>query len=251
MIDLKDVTLVSLDNCGDYVSKNNIRIATLSRIVPWLLKHIEFGDLLFINPFNKNSHLIDGELTGIDWYNHYVFKKIPYMIKTKYYLVIQYDGFPMNFDKWDNSFLDYGYIGGGDTLQNGGFSLRKTEDMIRIVEANDTILVGNEDHYISHFLTNEPFNSSFKIKSANELTANIFSHVSPISDISESFGWHRSPFTYEQYIHDIFKDTELFREDEIRLLKMYLISKSLDTHLFRDDFIQFFNIEYDDTFFKY
>ena len=250
MIDLKDVTLVSIDDCSDYVSKNNIRIATISRIVPKLLDNIEFGDLLFVNPFNKNCKYIDAEFSGINWYNDFVFKKIPYMIKTKYYLVIQYDGFPINFNKWTNDFLDYGYVGGGDTLQNGGFSLRDKEDMIRILNSTDTINVGNEDHYISHFLTNEPFQSSFKIKSADKYIANKFSHVSPITDVTESFGWHRSPFTYEQYIYDIFRDTELFFEDEIRLLKMYLISKSIDSSVFNTNFMEFFNLNYDDSFFS-
>lgn len=251
MINLKDVTLVSLDNCGDYISKNNIRIATISRIVPWITKHIEFGDFLFINPFNKNSHLINSELTGIDWYNDFVFKKIPYMIKTKYYLVIQYDGFPINFDKWTNDFLEYGYVGGGDTLQNGGFSLRNKEDMIRILNSNDKITVGNEDHYISHFLTNEPFQSSFKIKSADRYIANNFSYVSPITNFNESFGWHRSPEINEKNIYDVFQSIKLFDEDEIRLIKMYLLSKSVNTSLFNKNFMKFFNISYNDEFFNY
>ena len=251
MINLKDVTLVSLDNCGDYISKDNIRIASISRIIPWIISNVKFGDTLFINPFNKNSHLIDNEFKGINWYNNFVFKKIPYLIKTKYYLVIQYDGFPLNFNNWNDSFLEYDYIGGGDTLQNGGFSLRNTEQMIRIIESPDEIKVGNEDHHISHYLTNETYNTSFKLKSADKETANKFSYFLPITNINESFGWHRGPYVSERDIFDIFSSTKLFNHQECNLLAMYLMSKFVSSWLFNENYMEYFKMEYNNEFFNF
>lgn len=251
MMDLKDVTLVTIDTCGDYKSKNNIRMATISRIIPHLLNHIEFGNTLFINPFNSNSTMI-GETFGdeFSWYNNFVLRKLPYLIKTKFYMIIQWDGFPINFDNWDTSFLNYEYIGGGHTLQNGGFSLRNTEAMIRILESTDHIDAGNEDHYISHFLNNDKYETSFKIKSGDEFLANRFSYFFPITDVHQSFGWHRNDFMSEGDIHGIFKRSSLFNDDEVNLLKMYSMTKSIDNKLFKNDYMQFFNMNYNEEFFS-
>jgi len=59
MLKLDNVTLVMIDSLDDYCDKSNIRIATLSKILPKVLENVQFGNILSINPFNKNKHLID------------------------------------------------------------------------------------------------------------------------------------------------------------------------------------------------
>ena len=62
MLKLDNVTLVMIDTLDDYCDKSNIRIATMSRVLPKILEEVEFGDIISINPFNKNSNLFnDGE----------------------------------------------------------------------------------------------------------------------------------------------------------------------------------------------
>ena len=55
MINLESVTLVSIDSAKDYLSKSNIRLAAISKLIPEICKNINFGDILIINPFNKNQ----------------------------------------------------------------------------------------------------------------------------------------------------------------------------------------------------
>ena len=59
MLNLPNVTLVSIDSAYDHPSKSNIRLAIVSRVVEWLKNEMNFGDYLFINPFGKNKDLID------------------------------------------------------------------------------------------------------------------------------------------------------------------------------------------------
>jgi hypothetical protein len=75
-------------------------------------------------------------------------------IHTKYVLICQYDGFIVNTRSWDDSFLDYDYLGapcwwsaaGNKPLVgNGGFSLRSRK-LLQIVSDNAN-LFADEAHY--------------------------------------------------------------------------------------------------------
>ena len=113
MLDLSNVTLVSIDSAADHLSKNNIRLAAMSRVFPKIIENINFGDILLINPFNKNAHLIDekfdtlwgydfdSNIRNIMWYSNFIIKKLPHLIKTDYYLIVQWDGFPLFFNKFN------------------------------------------------------------------------------------------------------------------------------------------------------
>ena len=143
MLDLSNVTLVTIDSAADHLSKNNIRLAAISRIVPKLLDKIKFGDLLIINPFGKNKDLLNEKFDtlwsydfekprDINWYSNFAVKKLPTLIKTEWYLIIQWDGFPdlKHCEKtWDNRFFEFPFLGGGHSVYNGGFSLRNTKIM--------------------------------------------------------------------------------------------------------------------------
>jgi len=178
MLNLDNVTLVLVDSLDDYCNKSNIRIATISRILPKILENVSFGKMLIVNPFNKNSNLIDkkieqkiwnrnsNEIEHINWYCEFVVSKLPYLIETDYYLIMQWDGFIVNPNHWTYEFFKFDYIGGGHSLLNGGFSLRKTETMKKIVEiGNPQSLshygISSEDHLYSCYFDFEKHPNEF------------------------------------------------------------------------------------------
>lgn len=73
-------------------------------------------------------------------YSEFIIKELPKHIYTPYALIVQWDGFIVNPDKWTNEFLEYDYLGApwsmNHTGGNGGFSLRSK----RLLDAaNETI----------------------------------------------------------------------------------------------------------------
>jgi hypothetical protein len=260
MLELNDVTLVSIDSVADHYSKNNIRLASLSRIVPNIIDNIKFGDILFINPFNKNSNLIKeefDELWKLDkekahpimWYSNFVIRKLPFLIKTKYYLIIQWDGFPQNFNRWMNAFTYYPFIGGGHSTNNGGFSLRNTEVMKQMATIDDWFGTGAEDEFYSSFFDNKWMkdrNTPFKI-AWPEKHSDLFCNWK--SDIN-TFGWHRSNYSSYQNVYETYRNLGIFDELELNKLAQYCMAKTLPNHLLIDNYMKEFDIDYNEEFFN-
>lgn len=95
----------------------------------------EANQILLPEYFNKKIQLpIVGPIntTDINPYNLFVMKDIYRFIGTNHILFFQNDGYIRNPDAWDDSFLDYDYIGAPwpwepyklNPVGNGGFSLR-------------------------------------------------------------------------------------------------------------------------------
>ena len=115
----------------------------------YILEDINFGDVLLINPFNDNANLIDekfdtlwgydfdSNIRNIMWYSNFIIKKLPHLIKTDYYLIVQWDGFPLFFNdlenNWKSDFLNFEFLGGGHSVYNGGFSLRTKKCMKEVI----------------------------------------------------------------------------------------------------------------------
>lgn len=267
MLELNNVTLVSIDSVHDHRSKNNIRLAAISKIVKYLSTKIKFGDYFFVNPYNKNSNLItepfealwpmmDIDSNPIMWYSNFLIKKLPYLIKTDWYLIIQWDGFPVNENRWDNNFFEYPFLGGGHSTYNGGFSLRNTETMIELSKINDNFGSGAEDGFYSTFLDNEWMrnkNTPIKLKWANPHISNKFCNFQGMSNSimpDNFFGWHRSMYTSEQFLIEIFRNMEIFDSSEIEKLKLYGLSKSIKKELLVDSYIKELDIDFDSNFFE-
>ena len=59
-------------------------------------------------------------------YGKIIFERLPEIINSGHVLIFQWDGFPLNPNRWNDAFLDYDYIGApaGMWVGNGGFSIR-------------------------------------------------------------------------------------------------------------------------------
>lgn len=267
MLDLSNVTLVSIDSVADHYSKSNIRLAAISRIVPKLLKEIKFGDILMINPFGKNKELLNEDFVphwkdfplnkspkNIAWLNNYLIKKLPHLIKTEWYLIIQWDGFPTNTEQWSDKFFEYHFLGGGHSVFNGGFSLRNTNTMRIISEVDDTFGLGAEDGFYSCFLDNKwtkNKNTPFKIKWAQEDIVNKFCSwdLSKISQYGDAFGWHRYDRLSKSYIKSRFSSLSIFSDNEIVKLVSYCLLKEIEFKFYETTPIKLFDMEYNEDFF--
>jgi hypothetical protein len=268
MLKLDNVTLVMIDSLDDYCDKSNIRIATMSRVLPKILEKVEFGDIISINPFNKNKDLIDkqieqkvwnrnnNEIHSINWYCEFIVSKLPYMVKTDYYLIMQWDGFIIDPHNWSDDFYKFDYLGGGHTLLNGGFSLRKTETMKNIVEnGNPQILanygVDSEDGlYSSYFkfpkeFQKKEFDLPFYLEWPGE---NILSKFCSFMFMNKSFGWHRSSELPIKYCIKRYEELNIFSQSEIKIIRNYLLIKETNDIEFN---IKDFSIECNESFFNY
>lgn len=270
MLDLSNVTLVSIDSVADHYSKSNIRLAAISKIVPALENHIQFGDILMINPFGKNKDLLDSKFEphfkgfqidtspkNIAWYSNFMIKQLPFLIKTDWYLVIQWDGFPIHRGNWINDFFNYDFLGGGHSVYNGGFSLRNTEMMCRISEIKDDFETGTEDCFYSSFLNNEWMEQKktpFKINWAEKNIVDKFCFWEETGINDGSFGWHRTGRLSKGSIEKAYKALNIFTEDEIYKLTEFCLVKEINKpELFGMDknynFIKNIDMEYNQSFF--
>lgn len=149
MINLENITLVAVEGVNNNIDKT-------IKVLNHCTKEIIFGDIVLISPkINENQLNIilskkirHHEIPSMDWlgYNNFILKKLYDYIKTDYCLIVQWDGFILNPNMWDDEFLKYDYIGASwdknlidqsvwvydevkklgnySLVGNGGFSLR-------------------------------------------------------------------------------------------------------------------------------
>tara|TARA_B100000902_G_C27298455_1_gene911403 strand:+ start:1153 stop:1794 length:642 start_codon:yes stop_codon:yes gene_type:complete len=113
MLDLKNTTLFSIA-WGDKISPTKIAM-------DHCCKQCNFGDVQLI------TSVVDNEIG----YNKFIVEHLNETIKTEFCLVMQWDGFIIDTEEWDDIFFQYDYIGAvwhfedcKNNVGNGGFSLR-------------------------------------------------------------------------------------------------------------------------------
>ena len=74
-------------------------------------------------------------------YGQVIFEQLPEIVTDEHVLIFQWDGFPINPNKWKNEFLNYDYIGApaGNWMGNGGFSLRSKKLLHKLRDLNITV----------------------------------------------------------------------------------------------------------------
>ena len=114
-IDLKDVTLISVDTTDDLTGTLNGVFTSMSGINYGAVKLVTTQEQI-----DKNPHFADEGITAevsvapikdYNDYNHYVIYHLHNHVDTSHCLLVQPDGFVLFPDKWDDSWMQYDYIG--------------------------------------------------------------------------------------------------------------------------------------------
>lgn len=190
LIHLPDVTLFGIDSHN---------IAGIQRAADISQRDIDFGavkiitDDLFTKGGNSDTRRRD--------YSRFMLKELNSHFDTSHVLTIHADGYVLNWEAWDNSWLQYDYIGAtwsykdNMNVGNGGFSLR-SKKLCDILAKVNFEQYHPEDHIICR-VYREDLEKRFGIKFAPEEVANQFSiegygaHIFPEGNVySGQFGFH-------------------------------------------------------------
>jgi len=244
-IDLSNITLVVIDDLKDMPTENNIRYIILDKAIKYAKTYIDFFDVKFFSPL----HGFKKQFVNGSEYSQWVIKNLPYEIESEYYLIMQWDGFIVNPNKWNTDFLKYDYLGGGGGLQNGGFSLRKTSKMRKLSNIKYCDYFGNEDSFYSLFFNdvcknvnktddrfdenfykecvenewiykNQPFDINYTHTHDVNWDCNKFSSFFTLN--TESFGWHWSGELDLFTTLHFYKKINMFSEEELKMIHNYL-----------------------------
>jgi len=194
MIDLKRVTYFLAD--GRPVTDSFIRNVT--KLVDTARKHFNFSAVKIGCP-------TDPKIPGAEWvetpvmlnldaYSRFCLYEMADHVDSEFVLVFQEDGFIVNPDTWDDSFLNYDYIGSpwpqlGMRVGNGGFSLRSKRLLQEVKKLGE--FVGNEDWIMCFQLKDQLEKAGMKWAPLE--VARKFSIEYPVDDshlVSTSFGQH-------------------------------------------------------------
>jgi len=199
-INLDNVTLVCIDG-RDY---NKERTLLYRSIFAHIFNRFNFKKSLFFSHIDYDFAGVEivkiEKLHSISEYSNFCMRRLNPYISTDFCMIIQDDGFILNHNLWDSSFLDYDYIGApwpiglGNTTEetqvgNGGFCIRSK----RFLEFSSKLFptMQNEDKYILE--TNRKSVNVANLKIAPVELAKKFSvEISIDSDhtINNSFGFH-------------------------------------------------------------
>ena len=166
---VKDITLLTILGNKDPSFKENFRV--IDKILDTSYNYLRFEKIKILSAFKENYQFKDKEVIIEEiepmsqrGYNIFCLNNLTDYIDTKYVLIFQNDGFIINPHLWEDSFLDYDYIGApwpdhlNSRIGNGGFSLRtkKLIDITKNIKYIDNIgLSGGtcspEDHLICRY----------------------------------------------------------------------------------------------------
>lgn len=120
-----DITIVCIDTIQHELSKKSIEHT--QSIFP-CKEVLIFSDKKF---YSDATEYVEIPPLSIVDYNLIVLKQLGRWVKTKYAMIVQYDGIPIDPNNWNDAFLDYDYIGAPwpwipptHNVGNGGFSIR-------------------------------------------------------------------------------------------------------------------------------
>lgn len=155
MLKLPEVTIVIIDNVAVGLSALALR-DTLKKITP---REVHIWSTVSIRAWPQQSIYVGATpvkfytpAKGLD-YGHILWHCAHKEVTTSHILTLQWDGFVLDANLWDQGFLDYDYIGAPwpwhetNRVGNGGFSLRS----IRLMKALDNLCVNvanPEDDYL-------------------------------------------------------------------------------------------------------
>lgn len=172
-IKLKDVTLV----CVDDVDTNSAY-----QLLTHICQRITFGDVKLLSSNKTISNVTEIEpISSIADYDNFIFHNLKFYIKTEFAMIVQLDGFPMNYESWNNSFLKYDYIGApwlvynfpdDKMVGNSGFSIRSKKMMEELSKYDYNFSRdGAEDAYVCRKIDAELKSNGIKFASVGHARA--------------------------------------------------------------------------------
>lgn len=136
-----------------------------------------------------------GGLNTWELYNRFLIKELTKYFTTDYCLVVQWDGYILDAEQWDDKFYDYDYIGAkwldiGShcNVGNGGFSLR-SKRLQDILAKDDFIYVTTPEDNAICKLYRPYLEEMYQIKYAPEKIADKFSFELN-EPLHKTFGFH-------------------------------------------------------------
>lgn len=205
-MNIKNIALTIVDGLGTETEQyQNIAKNILTNLNYFI------SEVLFLTP-NKEYNNNEFNVKYIDILNYcdlneLLFQKLINYSDSEYFMVVQTDGFPINYNLWDDDFLNYDYIGApwpsgmrwtgnSPVVGNGGFSIRSR----KLYDMTNKISGFREFHKQS--LTNEDVTISVVVRKMLEENgikfapvelAKKFSVEIPISEdhkLENCFGFH-------------------------------------------------------------
>lgn len=164
------------------------------------LKQIEFGEcLLFtdrvVRPLHPAIRVVPiSALKSTKDYSDFLLYRLGDHLRTEHCLIVQWDGFVLDANLWDPTFLQFDYIGApwpqfqdGHSVGNGGFSLRSRK---LLTACRDPRFSGGHPEDVAICRTNRNFlEREFGISFADRGTASRFS-FERTDRIEPTFGFH-------------------------------------------------------------
>lgn len=204
--------------------------------------------ILFTNkpmPHKKGIEFVAiKKLNSQNDYSRFILKELHKHIKTKFILIVQWDGYVLNGKNWNDRFYNYDLIGAkwhwhqdSYTVGNGGFTLRSLK-LQKIIASNEFPFLKNvgEDAQICKSYR-EKLIKKYKIKFATEEVADEFSYERrPLH--TNTFGFHGFfnfyRHTYDSDLKNIIDliDKRIFSKKEFReLLIQYVVHTKFKSSL--------------------
>ena len=204
-LNLSNVTLiivdcVDIDRCVIPINKS--------------IENIAFNDVVLITSIRKhidinaNVKYID-KLNNTNDYSKFIIKNLTNYVNTDFVLIIQWDGYVVNYNKWTDKFLKYDYIGApiksgkSAIVGNGGFSLR-SKKLLEFCKLHGDYMINhslkstkklNEDivliQHHKRYLSNHHFVIA-PLKLAQQFS-------SEYTDYNGEFGWHGARKLWKEY----------------------------------------------------
>lgn len=169
-----------------------------------------FGDvILFTDQFTSGMFRVKPlnlpSLKWPNWYAEFCLTKLAHHIETEFALKIEYDGYVLNAELWEDEFTAYDYVGArwpwlptGSSVGNGGFSLRSKRlmEVTAAIDYPEPLL--RDDTFICH--TIRPLLDKGGITFATPELADIFAHERTKPTIP-TFGFH-GLYNFPKYVSD-------------------------------------------------
>jgi hypothetical protein len=185
--DLSDVTLCAADS---------VQPDLAARALETSLDRCRFGDAILFSDkavVGRFRHVRIAPLNSLSDYSYFVLRHLAALVRTRFALIVQWDGYVVDRTAWREQFRKFDYIGApihtkeGDVVGNGGFSLRSS----KLLQATATLPIVKqlpEDILVS-VTFRKLLEKDFGIRFAPLNVAQRFSYELG-ADFGSTFGFH-------------------------------------------------------------